>query len=251
MFFVPIITWFPLTLIGNVAAKASWIFPQQVTNCVLFWMMVNALLSLIFFSIWHFASNRKKGGNLISYGLKTPAGMDWKKIGLSAWFAFLVTSIVYLSVVLTSYFFSVDFRFWIIPLKPMSLVQTKTALRYLIPLALFYIMFAVVLHGQTRSLEGSTAKRMIMSTVVGALGYLVMLLILYIPLLAGGAVPIGDVRMTLFVIVAIVMLPLFVLVSLISAYFYEKTGLIYAGAFTNAMFIAWYIAASQATHVAI
>jgi pimeloyl-ACP methyl ester carboxylesterase len=251
MFFVPIVTWFPLTLIGNLAAKASAIFPQQVSNCVLFWMIVNALLSLIFFSIWHFASNKKNGGNLISYGLKTPAGMDWKKIGLSAWFAFLVTSIVYLSVVLTSYFFNVDFRFWIIPLKPMSLVQTKIALRYLIPLALFYIMFAVVLHGQMRSEKGSTAKRMIMSMVVAALGYLVMLLILYIPLLAGDAVPIRDVRMTLYVIVAMVMLPLFIIVSLISAYFYEKTGLVYAGAFTNAMFIAWYIAASQATHIAI
>lgn len=251
MFFIPIITWFPLTLIGNVAAKASTIFPQQVGNCVLFWMMANALLSLILFSIWHFASNRKKGGNLISYGLKTPGGMDWKKIGLSVWFAFLVIAIVYLSVVLTSYFFNVDFRFWILAVKPMSLMQTRIALRYLIPMALFYIMFAVVLQGQMRSLKGSTAKRMIMSTVVGALGYLVMLLILYIPLLAGGAVPISDVRMTLYVIVAIVMLPLFIIVSLISAYFYEKTGLVYAGAFTNAMFIAWFIAASQATHVAI
>ncbi len=251
MFFVPTITWFPLTLLGNVAAKASPIFPQQITNCVLFWMLANALLSLIFFSIWHFASNRKKGGNLISYGLKTAAGMDWKKIALSAWFAFLVTSIVYLSVVLTSYFFNVDFRFWIIPVKPMSLVQTRIALRYLIPLALFYIMFAVVLQGQMRSVKGSTAKRMIMSMVVAALGYLVLLLILYIPLLSGAAVPVTNVKMTLYVIVAIVMLPLFVIVSLISAYFYEKTGLVYAGAFTNAMFIAWYLAASQATHVAI
>jgi hypothetical protein len=112
-------------------------------------------------------------------------------------------------------------------------------------------MFAVVLHGQMRSLKGGTAKRMVMSMVVAALGYFVMLLVLYIPLLAGGAVPIKDVRMTLYVIVAIQMLPLFVIVSLISSYFYEKTGLVYAGAFTNALFITWYIVASEATHVAV
>jgi len=44
---------------------------------------------------------------------------------------------------------------------------------------------------------------------------------------------------------------LFVIVSLVSSYFYEKTGLVYASAFTNAMFITWYIVASEATHVAV
>jgi pimeloyl-ACP methyl ester carboxylesterase len=251
LFFVPTLTYFPLTLMGNVAAKACQIFPQQVSNTIVFWLLVNAVLSLIFFLIWHFASNKKKGGNGISYGLKTPSGIDWKKIGLSAWFAFLVTAIVYLSVIVISYFFTVDFRFWVIPLKPLSSIQTKIGLRYLIPFALFYIMFAIVLHGQMRSLKGSTAKRMVMSMVVAAAGYLVMLLVLYIPLLAGGAIPIKDVRMTLYVIVAIQMLPLFVIVSLISSYFYEKTGLVYAGAFVNALFITWYIVASEATHVAV
>ncbi|MGA2516062.1 MAG: alpha/beta fold hydrolase [Thermodesulfobacteriota bacterium] len=252
LFFIPTLTYFPATFVANVVAKACPIFPQQVSNNILFWMLVNAALSLIFFLIWHFASNKKKGGNGMAYGLKTASGMDWKKIGLSAWFAFLVTAIVYLSVIVISYFFTVDFRFWVIPLKPMSAIQTKIALRYLIPFALFYLMFAVVLHGQMRSLKGGTGKKMVMSMVVAALGYLVMLLVLYIPLLAGGAVPIiTDVRMTLYVVVAIQMLPLFVIVSLISSYFYEKTGLIYAGVFTNAMFITWYIVASEATHVAV
>jgi len=251
MFFVPTLTYFHLTLIGNLAAKASPIFPQQITNCILFWLLVNTLISLVFFSIWHFASNRKKGGNLVSYGLKAPAGMSWKTIGLSAWFAFLVVFIVYMSAVLVAYFFNVDFRFWVMPLKPMSLLQTRVALRYVIPFAVFYIMFAVVLQGQMRSLTGSTAKRMIMSAVVASLGYLVMLLILYVPLLAGGAAPIHDIRMTLYIVVAMQLLPLFIIVSLISAYFYEKTGLVYAGAFTNAMFITWYIVASEATQVAI
>ena len=250
LFFVPTLTYFPLTLIGNIAAKASWLFPQQESNNIMLWLLVNALLSLIFFTVWHFASNKKKGGNGMAYGLKTTTGMDWKKIGLSAWFAFLVTAIVYLSVIVISYFFTVDFRFWMIPLKPMSPIQTKIALRYLIPFALFYLMFAVVLHGQMRSLKGGTAKRMVMSMVVAALGYLVMLLVLYIPLLAGGRLSIPDIRMTLYAILAIQMLPLFVIVSLISSYFYEKTGLVYAGAFTNAMFITWYIVASEATHIA-
>ena len=90
-----------------------------------------------------------------------------------------------------------------------------------------------------------------MSMVVAALGYLVMLLVLYIPFLAGGAAPFKEGSMMLYMIVAIQLLPLFVIVSLISSYFYEKTGLVYAGAFTNAMFITWYIVALQGTHIAV
>ena len=251
LFFVPTLTYFPLTLWARDVVKACPVFPQQESNNIVFWLLINAALSLIFFLIWHFASNKKKGGNGMSYGLKTPTGMDWKKIGLSAWFAFLTTAIAYLSVIVISYFFTVDFRFWVIPLKPMSLIQTKIALRYVIPFALFYIMFAVVLQGQMRSLKGGTARKMVISMAVAALGYLVMLLVLYIPLLAGGAAPFQNGWLMLNLIIAIQLLPLFVIVGLISSYFYEKTGLVYAGAFTNAMFITWYIVASTATHVAV
>jgi TM2 domain-containing membrane protein YozV len=48
-------------------------------------------------------------------------------------------------------------------------------------------------------------------------------------------------------VIAIQILPLFIIVSLISTYFYEKTGLVYVGAFINALFITWYIVAGQAT----
>ena len=55
----------------------------------------------------------------------------------------------------------------------------------------------------------------------------------------------------MFVIVAMQLFPLFIIVTLISTYFYEKTGLIYTGAFVNAIFITWYMVAAQATHIAL
>jgi len=58
----------------------------------------------------------------------------------------------------------------------------------------------------------------------------------------------SDVRLVLYAIICIQVLPLFMIITFISVYFYEKTGLIYASAFINALFITWYIIASQATH---
>ena len=243
MVVIPAITYLPLTLIGNVIVKPSWIFPQKETNNVMFWLIVNGVLSLIFFCIWHFLSNRKKGGGAAAYGLKA----QWKKIGLSAWFAFLVVFAVYLSVAVISYLWNVDFRLWIVQLKPMSPLQIKIALRYLIPFALFYLMFAVALHGQLSLSKGSLSKKMIVSMLVSSIGYLALLLLMYIPLFAGKALGVPDARMTLYAIIAIPILPLFIIVSLISTYFYEKTGLVYVGAFMNAFFITWYLVAGMAT----
>lgn len=245
------LTYFPSTRIAYDKFKQSWLFPQQITNDIVLWLLVITVISVILFVIWHLF-NKKNGGNAISYGLKAAGGSTWKKIGLSAWFAFLVTAVAYLSVMVISYFFTVDFRFWIMPIKPMSATQFKIALRYIIPLALFYLMFAVVLHGQLRSLTGSLKKRMLMSAMLGSLGYLILLLVMYIPILAGGVAPfINTIYQTLFVIVAVQLFPLFLLVSLISTYFYEKTGLVYTGVFVNAFFITWYMVAAQATHIAV
>ncbi len=247
MIIVPAITYFPLNGIGNLVVKASWLFPQQVTNTLMFWLLVNMVITFILLLVWHLF-NRKKGGNAISYGIAASEGSTLKKIGLSAIFAVLVIGVAYLSVFLISAVLNVDYRLWIMQLKPMSWLQFKIALRYIIPFLLFYLVFAVALHGQLRSAAGSLTSRMLKAVLVTSLGYLLLLLMLYIPLFKGGPIGVSDVRLILYAIVAIQVLPLFIIVSLISTYFYEKTGVIYPGAFINALFITWYIVASQATH---
>jgi len=184
----------------------------------------------------------------VSYGIADAGGATWKKIGLSAIFAIIVIGIAYLALALISIVLTVDYRFWIMQLKPMSGLQFKIALRYIIPFLLFYLVFAVALHGQLRSATGSLTSRMIKAVVVTSLGFLVLLILVYVPLFAGGHVAVPDARLILYAIVAIQVLPLFVIVTFISTYFFEKTGLIYPGAFINALFLTWYIIASQATH---
>ncbi|HLZ20129.1 MAG TPA: alpha/beta fold hydrolase, partial [Smithellaceae bacterium] len=215
MIIIPAITYFPLNGIGNLAFKASWLFPQQVTNTLLFWLIVNMVITLILFLVWHMF-NRRKGANAVSYGIASAGGATWKKIGLSAILAVLVIGVAYLSVVLTAALFTVDYRFWIMQLKPMSGLQFAIALRYVIPFLLFYLVFAIALHGQLRSTAGTFASRMIKSVVVTSLGYLVLLLLLYVPLFTGGPLGVPDARLILYAIVAIQVLPLFIIVTFIS-----------------------------------
>ncbi len=246
----PAATYFIFNGIGNLAFKSSWLFPQQVTNTLVFWLILNMIISLVLFLIWH-AFNRKKGGNGVSYGFIGAKGSTGRKIGLSILLAVIVIGVSYLLLVVISALFTVDYRFWILQLKPMGWLHFKVALRYIIPFLLFYLVFAMVLHGQLRAAAGTLKSRMIKAVIVTSLGYLLLLLMLYIPLFAGKPLGVPDVQLTLYAIVAIQVLPLFIIVTFVSTYFYEKTGLIYPGALINALFITWYIVASQATHVPI
>jgi len=76
----------------------------------------------------------------------------------------------------------------------------------------------------------------------------VLLLLLYVPLFAGGPLGIPDIRLILYAIVAIQVLPMLMIVTFIWTYFFEKTELIYSGAFINALFLTGHIVAFRATH---
>ncbi len=247
--FIGPLTYFKVILLVEPKFPRTLFTSQPITNCLLSWLMVVALISLVLFVLWHL-TNKKNGADAVSYGLKSADGKTGRKIALSLWFALLTVAAAYLALALSAFFFNTDFRYWIVALKPMSPLQFKIALGYLLWFILFYMMFAVVLHGQLRPATGSLAKRMIVSATIGALGYLGLLLFIYISLFAGGTIGFGlltETNHALFSIVALQLFPLFILVSLISTYFYEKTGLIYPGVFVNALFIAWYVTAGTAT----
>ena len=75
-------------------------------------------------------------------------------------------------------------------------------------------------------------------------GFVLLVLVQYIPLLTGGIMPLAE---PLLSIVAFQIVPLLTVVALISTFFFKMTGRIYVGAFINALFITWSIVAGQAT----
>jgi hypothetical protein len=135
----------------------------------------------------------------------------------------------------------------------MSWSQFVMMLAYILPFLLFFVANGVVLHGQFRlrasHMESKTAWKWFAANFsINALGLIVLILIQYIPLFASGQL--YWPTQSLLGIVAFQFVPVNLVVSLISTFFYRKTGTIYAGAFTNALWVTWYIVAGQATQYA-
>jgi hypothetical protein len=89
---------------------------------------------------------------------------------------------------------------------------------------------------------------MIVNAVMLTLGVVVWLLIMYVPLMAGGTAvlgsgPFGPTAAGLGGIYYIPMLVLWPLVAFLYTYFFRKTGRVYTGIFLVTLFMVWYLAA--------
>lgn len=244
---IPAITFFWLqdSIKTDLITSPTSIFSQDITNGVVVWALGNALITLILFLIWHFTSN--KTANLANYGIP----LDLNTILKSLLLAISVIAFGYFLLSMADLIFGVDFRFWVVAVKLMGSLHFRIFLSYLPFFTIFFLMLGVALHGQLRLMvDGNDAPMWrTMLTNIGLLigGIIVLLLIQYIPLLAGGPLPLEQPLLT---IVAFQFVGLLAIVGVFTTFFFRNTGTIYTGAFVSAMFITWVIVAGQATHYA-
>jgi pimeloyl-ACP methyl ester carboxylesterase len=233
-------------------ARASYIWPEQITNVIMFWAFGVAIISLILFLIWYFATKKKSGATALNLGLTWKEGFKWGKIGRSFLLAFMVVFIAHLTLAISTWLFQTDYRFWVFAVKPLDALHFRAALGYLIPFLFYFIILGIVLHGQMRPGKSDSAmgigKETIINIVLLILGYFIFLAYHYIPLFAGGTLGFTHRTAALFGIVLFQYIPIFTIVGLVTTYFYRKTGHIYVGAFLNTMLITWIVVASQAIH---
>jgi pimeloyl-ACP methyl ester carboxylesterase len=251
---VPPLTYFPFKeYVPKYKIAVNQLFPQLITAQLMGWVFLVGLIALALFLIWHFAFNRKAKATASDYGLTWGKKLDWVKIGKSALLAFLVALAGYVTLLLSDWLFTVDFRYWLFNVKLMSLVQFRIFLSYLIPFTIYFVIVALVINGQLRptrkGAEFSMKSEMAINVALLVLGFVGLLGFQYIPLVTGGTLTLrGEI---LFSIILFQLLPIMTIVALFYTYFYRKTGHIYAGAFLSAMVITWIIVASQATMVAM
>ncbi len=250
---IPALTFFYFNHLADAPWQASALFPQNLTTGFMFWALGNALISLVLFLLWHFLVNRKNGANAENYGLTWGKSLNWGMIGKSFLLAALIAFIGYLILAAMDFFFKVDFRFWVVALKPMSALQFRIFLGYLIPFAVYFLILSTILHGEMQRLTPagepiSLRNALLINVVMLIAGIVVLLLYQYGTLFTTGALPNPTAPESLLAIVAIQFVPILAIVALISTYFFYKTGKIYVGAFLNAIFVVWYIVAGQATH---
>jgi hypothetical protein len=248
---IGILSYFPLTGIGY-SFTPSPLFPQQITNGVMIWAVVNGLIIIALFLLWHFTSGRSKGATMANYGIAWADArtVQWRKIGKAVLFGFLVVALTYALASICNWAFKVSPHFWVFTVKEFTVDDFITFLSYLIPLTFYFLAFGVLFHSQLRSPASAQNKlgvEMIKNFLIIAVPFAVLLLAEYIPRLAGGTLlTAGN---PLWVIIAFQFIPILGVAALISTFFYRQTGRIYPGAFINGTMVTWLIIASQATHV--
>lgn len=216
------------------------------------WALVNAVIFLVLFLLWHFFINKKAGGNFHTYGLTWEDGkLHWGKIGKSLLLAIIITFCGYLLLAMSDFFFKTDFRIYVFAVKLMSLIQFKVFLGYLIPFFVYFFVAGMVQNSQMRldSAKGQVSmwKAMIVNIILIIIPYIILNLWEYIPLYSGKALP-NDPLTT---IVMYQFVPILGISAAISTFFFRKTGHVWVGVFLNTLVLVWVMVAGTAIQFAL
>ena len=241
---VGILTFYPFQEFGNNLLPASALFPQTITTGIMVWAFLGGVIGLVLLMLWHFVFNQ--GARLANYGVTSETNkLEWRKIGKSLLLALAVLVAPYIAVNFLNWAFLTDAHIWAFNIKVITPYHVPIILSYLIPFAFYYLILSVTLHGQLRSARYSLVSELVKNIIIMVIGFVVFLLVEYIPLLAGGTLTTPD--QPLLSVVAFQFIPAYIIVASISTYFFYRTGRIYTGAFINAIFIVTIIVTSTAT----
>jgi pimeloyl-ACP methyl ester carboxylesterase len=223
--FVPALTFYllPLTL---PLIPPSPLFPQGITNTLMIWAIANALLALLFERL------------LAPKRVKTDG--RWL---LSLVMAVIVVALLY-GVAMLASLVQVDFRFWVVALKPLSQRQALATLSYVLP----FTAFVLVAFRGLSELSATPARSQYL-WAVGALGtgFLTLTGLQYVALFVTGALPLPFEALN--AIVAIQFVPLLIGLGVLATYTWRRTGAYAAGGLIGGLLITWYMVAGTATHL--
>ncbi len=228
---IPVATFYPAMGWGAALLPASAWFPQAITSQIAVWAVVNGL---IFTAL----------GFIIRTGKLTYSHQLLPSISI----ALLTVGIAYVSVLAADFLFKVDFRFWFVGVKAMSLDQLQIMLVYLIPFTVFFVLALRALHSGLSVASDRPLLQYCSNSLALMGGFLLFLIAQYSSLFTRGVLitpgePLNTIVMIQFV-------PMLLIVGIVSTYTYRRTASYLPGAFVNALFVSWYIVAGQATQFA-
>ncbi|NLV09517.1 alpha/beta fold hydrolase [Halomicrobium mukohataei] len=236
---VPVVTYFPLNLVGQGFVPINWLFPQQVTNGVMVWALGNGLIVAGLVGAWHYRSDRD---SLARYGFDTDG---WRTVARSAVAAATIVSGFLGTLGAVGYLFGTDFRFWVFAMKLPTPTQFRIALVYLVPLTLFFLALELLLHGQLRTGDRSFREALAHNWIAVVGGFVLLLAVQYGVLLTGSPLPVVQPLLT---VLAFQFVALLSIVTAVSTYFFRRTGRVWVGAFVNSLLVALVLVAGTATH---
>jgi hypothetical protein len=229
---LPVATFYPV--FGWAAAllpPSAWL-PQGISNQIVLWALVNGVMAV--------GMGRLAGG---SAKAAAPALLPSLLIALAT------VAIAYFAVLVASFLFLIDFRFWFVGVKALSLTQLKMVPVYLLPFTVYFLLTLRSLH-LGMSVDGDRPVQAYLANAFVLMGgFLLFLLAQYFWLFTTGALLTPDEPLNTIVMIQFV--PLLLIVSLISTFCFRRTASPVPGALISGLFVTWYVVAGQATQFAL
>ncbi len=228
---------------------ATKFMPMNWANNLVWIAVINSLILLVVFLIWHFVFAKKQGATIASYGFTDDSGkFNVKRICLALVYAVALMFFVFVVVNLCYGLFKIDFRFWQFGIMPITLKRFSHILGYfLLFLVAFGIMNTVSNAFASLGSKGSAVKQYVLGWLIGAGGFLIVLVVYYIglrtthkPPFFYGAPPFdaGHPNSLVFSMKTTVLVPTFTLIAVLNTALYRKSKNIYVGWFVAALFAA-------------
>ena len=233
--FIPALTYYPAFALADAFVKPSAFLPQGVTNQVMVWAVINALIAL---ALMPFAPKRASRIGIV---------------GPSLLIAIATIIVGYAALWLADLLFKIDFRFWIVALKLMSAKQFLIFLIYLVPLTAFFVIALHVLHRNFSTMGAGRGALYLTNFLALTLGFIVLLVLQYGTLwLAGKLInPLPDPAFVpLSTLIAISFVPLLGIAAVIATFTWRRTGSSLPGALICGIFVTWYVVAGTAAQAA-
>jgi pimeloyl-ACP methyl ester carboxylesterase len=224
--FVPPATFFLFFQWGAQWLKASALLPEGITNQIMVWAVLNGVITLVL---------------ALVFGKRPAFSGRWLPAVLAA---LLTVAVGYAALAVVDFLFKVDFRFWIIALRPMSRTHFVYFWIYLLPFVAFFLVALRTLHAELGVKSDGAARQYLSNVAALALGFLVLLAAEYGTLFVTGHLLTPSEPLN--TIVAIQFLPLLAIVGVITTFTYRRTNSYVPGALISALFVTWYIVAGQA-----
>jgi pimeloyl-ACP methyl ester carboxylesterase len=224
---VPAITFFPAFILVTLALPPSALLPQTVTTQVMVWALINAGPTLL----------------QLRFGQSQPpaAASRWL---LSALLALATTAIGYAVLTAMAAWFTVDFRFWVVALKPLSLDQFRIATVYLVPITFAQVITLAALARLAVAGDG-WLMRYGAAQLALAGGFVLLLLVDYGLFFTTGQLPTAFDPLT--TVIAIQFVPLLAIIAAIGTFTWRRTGSAVPGGLLCGLFVTWYVVAGTAT----
>jgi pimeloyl-ACP methyl ester carboxylesterase len=227
---VPAVSLLFLPLVGVNWLPLSAAFPQGVTNQLVVWAVANAVVALVL-------------GLVLRNRTPASGAPLMPALGLAA----LVLVIAYAVVALVGRLLVVDFRFWVVALKPLSAAQAGAALAYLLPLTLFVAVAYRGLAGLMAERQGAAAQYLTgMAALAG--GFLVVIGAAYALLFMTGGLPAWLPALN--AILGIQFVPVLAVLGALFVFTWRRTGSWIPGTLIAGPLVTWYMVAGTATHFA-